>query len=223
MIASSAMRNPLVLVASPVALDDRAHTSAARPAQIARALAAQADVILAAPHPAVAGDVGVRLIGYESERSLHALVDNCDVAVLPVALFERFPTLVWAHSRLVVDLHDGLAPASPGRRVGDFFLCGSAADRETWLRVLFEHGRLSARDYRQRDRLLRFAAVVESPAGGQSAWAQATAPLRAYCASVRQETSTPWSTPRALTQAWRVFRRNGPGTFLRVALAHLKS
>jgi hypothetical protein len=206
------MRKPLLLFASPGALDDRADATGSRYVQMAQALASAADVLVAAPGETTP-PARVQVVRYESQIALHALVHNCDIAVLPAALFERFPALVWAHARLVVDLHDGLVPQSPARRVGDFFLCRSEEERQAWLRMLFEHGRLSGASYRSRRGQDRFAAVVTSTSVEE---------LRAYCASVLQETSSPWSTPRAALQAWRVLRQNGAATFLRVALAHLR-
>ena len=174
-----ALPTPRVLVVSAEPVGDRMAGPAIRAYELARALAADARVTLAAPAPSAPGDERFALLeaGLADYDALLAAVRSHDVVVaqlLPPRLLAR----IWREpARLVVDLYNptvveaieatrGKPPASRARlnrivgraaaahlAAADLTLCASERQRDLWLGVL------AGRELLEPDALERFAVV----------------------------------------------------------------
>jgi len=154
--------------------------------ELARALAADCDVTLAAPAPFDFDEPGLKLVTYDETRplSLPVLAANADVALVSGYMVEKFPHLFHSPARLVVDLYDPFMlenlqyyldqPLSAQdnasehatrivnglARLGDFFICGSDRQRDLWMGVLAANGRVNPRTFRQDPTLRQLIDVV---------------------------------------------------------------
>jgi MoaA/NifB/PqqE/SkfB family radical SAM enzyme len=201
---------------------------------MASTLAASVRVRIGAPPNCAVGESPVPIVEYESERRLRAIVDDSAMALVPRQLFQVFPSLLRATTRLIVDLGerpDGDDRSSPAIRVGDFFVCATEEARESWLRVLVASGRVSRRARRRGDlrRLIDVVAAgltqpdVQSRAQSTvSEWERLVDPLRLYCTSTsRRPPGWAWSPPTAVSRAVGVLREHGPLEFARRSIACL--
>jgi glycosyltransferase involved in cell wall biosynthesis len=169
-----------VLVISSEPVGERMAGPAIRAAELARALAAEHDVTLAAPAPSRTPGAGVRLVeaGFEDFDALLAAAARHEVVVaqeLPPTLLGRVARLP---ARLVLDLYNPVVvevleavaarPPRAQRRiqaliasralaqfaVADFVLCASERQRDLWLGGMALHGLIELDVYR-RDPTLR--------------------------------------------------------------------
>jgi hypothetical protein len=159
---------PALLLVMPVASSDGIEGLHRRYLHIGRALMASARVLVAAPAASILDPQGIRAVEYSSERSLRTLVDTQTIALIPGSLFEVFPSLERATARLIVDLSGRTAIGNAGLRAGDFFLCASEAEREWWLKVLTENGRIK-RHARRNGNIRRLIDVVGGEPSGHDA------------------------------------------------------
>lgn len=225
----------MLLLVSSAAIDDRTDGAGARYLQIGRALLPSVRVLVATPGEPPIDVPGVPVVRYSSERSLRTLVDGSTIAVIPASLFDTFPSLGQTATRLVVDLDDRVAVSNTGLRIGDFFLCSTEAEREFWLKVLVQSGRISRRRSRQQGDLRRLidavspgvlshATVTESDAIDERLhWERIVDPLRLYCTRTSHEPrGTAWTPPAIGTRALRILRQHGARTFVHRSVAHLR-
>ena len=78
----------------------------------------------------------IRQVHYSPDRpnSLHLLVDNCDIAIIPSALVSNIPLLEYTQSRLIILLPTDLSHQGDAEDIdrslslGDFFI-SSASER----------------------------------------------------------------------------------------------
>jgi MoaA/NifB/PqqE/SkfB family radical SAM enzyme len=163
---------------------------------------ASVSVILAAPAP-TDWHPGIRVAEYSSEESLRALIDQATAALVPVSLFQTFLSLERTATRLVVDLSDRPATRTRALLAGDFFLCRTEAERESWLRALVDIGRVPP-SAQQDERFRRLIDVLGSDFENECA----VDPLRLYCTSTLRQ---PYdrSSPSRTVKALRIARHQG--------------
>ena len=161
------------------------------------------------------------------------MVDGSTMALVPGRLFDRFPSLGQTTTRLIVDLSESVDARNPGLRVGDFFVCATEEERESWLRVLLASGRISRRARRNGD--LRRLIDVVGPARQQRHgtdgclttdplpdWERAVDPIRLYCTSTsRRPRGWAWAPPSLGARAMRILREHGPRTLTRRSVAYV--
>ena len=222
----------LLLVLSGT-VSDRIDGPAGRYVQMSRALKASVRVLIAAPNEASIGQPGIPIVEYSSEQSLRTMVDGSTMALVPGRLFDAFPSLGQTTTRLIVDLSESVGAKNPGLRVGDFFVCATEEERDSWLQVLLASGRISRRARRNGD--LRRLIDVVGPAqqrqqgtdGGLTTdappnWERAVDPLRLYCTSTsRRPRGWAWAPPSIGARAIRMFREHGVRSLVRTSVAYL--
>lgn len=177
-------RSVLVVSAEPVAA--RMAGPAIRAAELARALAAECDVTLAAPAPSAPPDARVRLIeaGMADVEALVAAAREHDVVVaqeLPPSALGRIagsPTalVVDLYNPIVVEVLEAMAGRSPraARRTqaalvqrtlalcaaADLIVCASERQRDLWIGGLALAGLIDVEAYRRDPTLRSLVAVV---------------------------------------------------------------
>jgi glycosyltransferase involved in cell wall biosynthesis len=177
---------PRVLVVAHEPVGPRMAGPAVRSRELARALAADCEVTLAAPPGSDPGDPRVRLVeaGFEDYATLARAIAGSDVVVaqaLPTRLLGQVARL---GARLVADLYaptpiealDFVADQPPARArtttalalrrtvalaaAADLIVCASERQRDMWLGGLALRGLVDLGDYRRDPRPDRFVAVV---------------------------------------------------------------
>jgi hypothetical protein len=204
------MRPRLALV-SPAVLDGHGDTIGTQYVEMGKALLPSADCVLAVP-AAPACDAGLPIAPYSSEPALRAIVDSADVVLVPVSCFAIFPTLAATPARLIVDLHQPVPEADRALRAGDFFLCGSEAERDRWLRILVTRHRISRTRYRRNQDLRKLIDVIDAGDRREatrrnhatpepSRWDRLVDPVRLYCTrTAREPRGAAWA-PRSIAGA----------------------
>lgn len=134
--------------------------------EIAKALARDADVVVASSSPIERTATGVETVLLRSEQHLGRLADEVDVILVQGLTLRRHDVLAQSKAVLVVDLYDPWvlenlelhANLSDGRcaellladsdaqneliDAGDFFICASERQRDYWLGMLTSRGRV---------------------------------------------------------------------------------
>ncbi len=95
------------------------------------------------PEPVETGNGSFQQVNYSPDRpkSLHLLVDNSDIAIIPGKLVSNIPLLEYTESRLIILLpSDNTYPKEasgmdPMLALGDFFI-SNTSDRLDWLQAL---------------------------------------------------------------------------------------
>ena len=157
------------------------HGAARRPLGLASGLASVAEVVVAAP----AGREGLPTAAvsvYRSGAELARLADEADVVVVDEAALRATPALLPTGALLVVDLAHRtlLGPATRTELAdvlarGDAFLCATEPQRDGWLALLADAGRVGP--VTGGDPSLRsLLDVVPDAAGGRPAPAEAALP-----------------------------------------------
>ncbi len=194
-----------VLVLSPEPVGERMAGPAIRAAELARVLAAEHDVTLAAPAPSRAPGEEVRLLeaGYEQLDALIDAAPRHDVVVaqeLPPTLLGR---LVRGPVRIVLDLYNPVVvevleavaarPARAQRRIqsliasrslaqlaaADFVVCASERQRDLWLGGMALSGLIELAAYRRDPTLRSLVDVVPFGIPAEPPQPAAESPLRA--------------------------------------------
>jgi MoaA/NifB/PqqE/SkfB family radical SAM enzyme len=185
--------------------------------QVGRALQTSVTVVVALPGPADSLP-GIQVAEYSTEQSLRSLIEKSSAALVPGSLFETFPTLERTATRLVVDLSDRRGTSKRGLLVGDFFLCRTEGERESWLKALIETGRVPRRASRN-GHLRRLIDILN---GGPD-WECAVDPLRLYCTStLRQPRGWAWAPPSLGARMFRILREHGPRELVDRAVARVR-
>jgi glycosyltransferase involved in cell wall biosynthesis len=154
---------------------------------MARALARDLSVTLAAPEPLEPGEIdGLKMTSYSPGKpeELKTLAEQSEVILASLNLLERFPFLTQSEARLVVDFYDpfllenlhyydeqpldtqldynraAVAITNRLAQSGDFYICGSERQRDFWLGVLAANGRVNPHTYSQDPTLRRLIDVV---------------------------------------------------------------
>lgn len=177
---------PRLLIVSHDIVAEKMAGPGVRYLEIARTLAADLDVTLAAPGELTLQAPEIRLESYAFERpaSLQRLVGENDVVLVSAYIIEKFPFLSSISQRLVVDLYDPFVlenlyyyqkeplPVQQNlnqhsvlltnqlARLGDFFMCGNDRQRDYWLGVLTANGRVNPTVFTQDDSLRSLIDVV---------------------------------------------------------------
>jgi glycosyltransferase involved in cell wall biosynthesis len=201
-----------VLVLSPEPVAERMAGPAIRATELARVLAAEHDVTLAAPAPSRAPE-GVRLLeaGYGQLDVLLAAAPRHDVVVaqeLPPTLLAR---LARRPVRIVLDLYNPVVmevleavAARPGRAqrriqsliasrslaqlaVADFVVCASERQRDLWLGGMALSGLIELAAYRRDPNLRSLVEVVPFGIPAEPPRPAATSPLRAAFPAIGPE------------------------------------
>lgn len=201
----------LVLSAEPVG--ERMAGPAIRAAELARALAAEHDVTLAAPAPSRAPSERVRLVeaGFEQLDVLIEAAARHEVVVaqeLPPTLLSRLARLP---ARVVLDLYNPVVvevleavaarPARSQRRirsliaartraqlaVADFIVCASERQRDLWLGGMALAGLIDLETYRRDPALRSLIDVVPFGIPAEPPRAAAESPLRAAFPAIREQ------------------------------------
>ena len=201
----------LVLSAEPVG--ERMAGPAIRAAELARALAAEHDVTLAAPAPSRAPSERVRLVeaGFEQLDVLIEAAGRHEVVVaqeLPPTLLSRLARLP---ARVVLDLYNPVVvevleavaarPARSQRRirsliaartraqlaVADFIVCASERQRDLWLGGMALAGLIDLETYRRDPTLRSLIDVVPFGIPAEPPRAAASSPLRAAFPAIGPE------------------------------------
>jgi GT2 family glycosyltransferase/glycosyltransferase involved in cell wall biosynthesis len=156
--------------------------------ELACALSERFDVTLAARGQPDRSQPGLRLVGYSAAdphyRDLQPYISNTDVILTMAPLFARIPGLRDVGKPAIVDLYDPfelekLAQSAAIDRqfheqidtesaldlplasaIGDFFICASERQRDFWLGVLLDNGRLNTLTYNQDPTLRTLIDVV---------------------------------------------------------------
>lgn len=111
---------------------------------LAEALAASHDVVLALPAVTGLSHDAFAVIYYNS-RNLALLAKDSDVVVCDAAIAGGYQSLFEQGRPVVLDL-DGLSPQAgleDRAAQADFFICGSEAERQSWLPLLDQAGRVN--------------------------------------------------------------------------------
>jgi glycosyltransferase involved in cell wall biosynthesis len=192
-----------VLVLSPEPVGERMAGPAIRAAELARVLAAEHDVTLAAPAPSLAPEhVSLLEAGYEQLDVLMAAAPRHDVVVaqeLPPTLLGR---LAQGPARVVLDLYNPVVvevleavaarPARAQRRIqsliasrslaqlaaADFVVCASERQRDLWLGGMALSGLIEPDAYRRDPTLRSLVDVVPFGIPAEPPRAAAGSPLR---------------------------------------------
>ena len=201
-----------VLVLSPEPAGERMAGPAIRATELARALAAEHDVTLAAPAPSRAPEE-VRLLeaGYEQLDVLLTAASRHDVVVaqeLPPTLLGR---LARAPIRIVLDLYNPVVvevleavaarPARAQRRIqsliaarslaqlaaADFVVCASERQRDLWVGGIALGGLIELEAYRRDPTLRSLIDVVPFGIPAEPARPAEDSPLRAAFPAIGQE------------------------------------
>ena len=177
---------PRLLIVSHDIVAEKMAGPGVRYLEIARTLAPELDVTLAAPAETSLQVPGVHLESYTFEHpaSLRRLVDQSDILLVSAYIIEKFPFLSSIPQRLVVDLYDPFVlenlyyyqnepmPVQQNlnrhsvqltnqlARLGDFFICGNDRQRDYWLGVLTANGRVNPTTFSSDDSLLSLIDVV---------------------------------------------------------------
>ncbi|MBN2146112.1 MAG: glycosyltransferase family 4 protein [Anaerolineales bacterium] len=165
--------HPRLLIISHDIVDARMAGPGMRYLEMARALSTDLAVTLAVPGETSLEIPGLRLQTYRFEQParLRSLVEESDVVLISSFILEKFPFLEKAQARRIVDLYDPLvlenlhiyqheplddqqslnlqAVQAMNRlaRLGDFFICGNARQRDFWVGVLAANGRINPRTF----------------------------------------------------------------------------
>ena len=231
---SSITRTQIVLLlVLPGTVSDRLDSLAGRYVQMGRALKASVRVLIGAPDQTFIGQPAVPIVEYSSEQSLRTLVDSSTMALVPGPLFDTFPSLAQTTTRLIVDLSESVSARSPGLRVGDFFVCATEEERDSWLQVLLASGRISRRARRNGDlrRLIDVVGPARQRQDGTDGccttdappdWERMVDPLRLYCTSTsRRPRGWAWAPPSIGARAIRMFREHGARACARTSVAFI--
>jgi glycosyltransferase involved in cell wall biosynthesis len=201
----------LVLSAEPVG--EQMAGPAIRAAELARALAAEHDVTLAAPEPSRAPSEGVRLIeaGFEQldvlieAVGLHAVVVAQELPPTLLGRLARLPTRVVLdlYNPVVVEVLEAVAarPARQQRRVqsliasrsfaqlaaADFVVCASERQRDLWLGGMALGGLIELDAYRRDPTLRSLIDVVPFGIPAEPPRAGPESPLRAAFPAIGPE------------------------------------
>lgn len=132
---------------------------------LAEALAASHDVILALP--VVTGLFhGAFTVIYYNSRNLALLARDSDAVVCEAEVAADNPSLLDQGRPVALDL-DGLSPQSglegPAAQA-DFFICGSEAERQAWLALLDQAGRVNPRTLAGDESLRQLVDLAAPPA-----------------------------------------------------------
>lgn len=201
-----------VLVLSPEPAGERMAGPAIRATELARALAAEHDVTLAAPEPSRAPEE-LRLLeaGYEQLDVLLSAASRHDVVVaqeLPPTLLGR---LARGRTRIVLDLYNPVVvevleavaarPARAQRRIqsliaarslaqlaaADFVVCASERQRDLWLGGMALSGVIELEAYRRDPTLRSLIDVVPFGIPAEPPRPAGVSPLRAAFPAIGQE------------------------------------
>jgi glycosyltransferase involved in cell wall biosynthesis len=201
-----------VLVLSPESAGERMAGPAIRATELARALAAEHDVTLAAPAPSRApAEVHLLEAGYEQLDVLLTAASRHDVVVaqeLPPTLLGR---LARAPTRIVLDLYNPVVvevleavaarPARAQRRIqaliaarsraqlaaADFVVCASERQRDLWLGGMALSGVIEVKAYRRDPTLRSLIDVVPFGIPAKPPRPAGESPLRAAFPAIGRE------------------------------------
>jgi hypothetical protein len=101
------------------------------------------EIVTRIPESEEPGSGYIQQIYYSPDRliSLHVLVDNCDIAIIPANLVSSIPLLEYTQSRLIILLPTNFTHQRDAEgldrilSLGDFFI-SIASERDTWLEIL---------------------------------------------------------------------------------------
>ena len=172
-------------------------------------------------------------------ETLASLLENADVAVLPLHGLARLPFLRRARIPVVFDIYDPvlfeLMETAPGEmrghiqhlnqlfRRGDFFICASERQRDYWLGALTANGRINASataDPELRDLIDVVPFGIDpspppSPTNDRSFLSAAVPPLtRAEKIIVWPGGMWDWTDPQIVMSAMRILVQRAPGIHL---------
>jgi glycosyltransferase involved in cell wall biosynthesis len=154
--------------------------------EMARALSADLEVILAVPGQPDQLFPGLQLSGYDEHRasSLRELVAGYDTVLFTPYVLRKFPFLEDSPARKVIDLYDpfifenlhyyleeplelqqalnqqAVELLNLAARAGDFFICGSERQRDLWMGLLLANGRVNPHSFSQDPTLRGLIEVV---------------------------------------------------------------
>lgn len=172
-----------VLVVTGDTLGERMAGPAIRAWEMAHALAAEHEVVLAALGGCTISAAGFEAASVDTDR-LRALVDWCEVLVFQGFLLRDHPWLVDSDKVLVADVYDpihlevleqerhrplaarqaasrdSIETINTQMRRADFLLCASSKQRDLWLGHLASVGRINPLSYDGDENLERLIAVV---------------------------------------------------------------
>ena len=166
-------RRQRLLIISQDIIDTKLAGPGMRYLEIARALKADLDVLLAVPADTSLSESGTTFVRYSEHQpvDLRKIVEECDVVLVSSYLVDKFPFLGSIKARLVVDLYNPTVlenlnyyaeeqMASQENlnkhaveitnhlvKVGDYFICGNERQRDFWIGVLSANGRINPRIY----------------------------------------------------------------------------
>lgn len=237
-----------LLIVSPEALDVNVTGASKRYLALARALSDAMDVTLAVPAAPPVTAPQVHVVYYDAARpqNLQVLADNSDVVLISGDMSEKFPFFQFTAARVVVDLyaafvfenlpaalndplplqehHNRQAVAATNQlaRVGDFFICRNARQRDLWLGVLAANGRINPRNFAHDPNFMGLIDVVN-----MDDQPDPVAPLRSYCLTGQHAPdraqhpptvpSAPAAAPGLLTKALHIWHTEGLGALLQRA------
>jgi len=163
--------SPSLLIICHETIGPKMAGPAVRCLELARALARHADVTLAAPGQPEVDAAGFRVLSYESLHDLEPAINAAGVVLALGQLVSRIERLRQLDRPLIVDWYDpfeieklamGDTIASEHwplidreshddlhlqARAGDFYLCASERQRDLWLGVLLNAGRINMATY----------------------------------------------------------------------------
>jgi glycosyltransferase involved in cell wall biosynthesis len=178
-LMSANMTSQRVLIVSHDVVGQRMAGPGIRYAQLARVLAAEFTVVLAAPTGSTHDPaLPYQLMLYDPDdvHALEAVACEARAVVLPWIWLSHMPFLEQLGVPLVIDGYDPvlsenlamgvdntmalLAETSAAIRAGDFFMCASERQRDWWLGLLEAHGRISPEEFAADHSLRRLVDVV---------------------------------------------------------------
>ena len=169
----SAQRRPRLLIISHDIVDVKMAGPGMRYLEMARALKADLEVLLAVPADTTFSEPEITFVRYSEHQpaDLRHIVDECDVVLVSSYLIDKFPFLGSIKARTVVDLYNPtvlenlnyyIKEPLPSQeslnkqaveitnnlvKVGDYFICGNERQRDFWIGVLSSNGRINPRNY----------------------------------------------------------------------------